>query len=259
MNQTAINLLKRTLPAQTYSDAREFVLYSRFTKRVRSFGTAYFCPVCRSSIRGFLPFGLEHRPNAKCPVCGSLERHRLVYIYLQQKTDLFLSPVKKMLHVAPENCLAQIFKESRTIRYFSADIAPYAMAQMDLTRSIFTDNAFDVIFLCHVFPEVEDDEKAMHEVYRMLKPGGWAILQAPIVRTQTFEDPSAVGSNARIRAYGHPDVVRAYGLDYFDRLEKAGFRVHREKLSVQSDIVRAARFGISPATEVAYCVKPSTQ
>jgi SAM-dependent methyltransferase len=189
----------------------------------RHFGLARYCPCCKAHLRRFTPAGLIPRPEAKCPVCGSLERHRLIWLYLNRKTDLFDGQQKKMLHVAPESQLVRLFEKRDYIDYLSADLFAHAMVKRDITEIHYPDNTFDVIYCSHVLEHVCDDRKAMGEFYRVLKPGVWAILQVPITADTTFEDPTVISPEERERLFGQNDHVRRYGPDYKDRLMEAGF------------------------------------
>ena len=184
------------------------------------------CPVCGSSLKGFLPYGVNPRPDAQCPICGSLERHRLLWLYFRDEAGLLSPPVKRMLHVAPERCFSERLAACQNIDYLTADIAdPAAMVKMDVMDIQYPDASFDVIYCCHVLEHVPDDRKAMREFARVLKPGGWAVLQVPLDAERTFEDPSVTDPKERERLFGQDDHVRVYGLDYKGRLEEAGFNV----------------------------------
>lgn len=187
-------------------------------------GSSHFCPICQSRLSGFHSFG--GRRNVVCAVCGSWDRHRRDWLYMQQRTDLFDGRPKKMLHVAPERDLGKLFRQIPNIDYLSGDLDPeVAMVKMDITDIQFPDNTFDVIYCSHVLEHVPDDRRAMRELYRVLKPGGWAILHVPILREVTYEDSSVTTPEARLRVFGQADHVRMYGLDYADRLREAGFEV----------------------------------
>jgi SAM-dependent methyltransferase len=209
--------------------------------RMFYFGFRYQCPICNSRLRTFLPFGFNfpvleekkvvaggYRQNALCPVCGSLDRWRLLYLYLLRKTDIFEKP-KKLLHVAPEGKVADILRAKGNIDYLTADISSKdVMVEMDITDIRFPNDSFDAIICNHVLEHVVDDDKAMSELYRTLKPGGWAILQVPISLTlkNTYEDFSITTVTAREEAFGQGDHVRIYAEDYQDRLAQAGFQVN---------------------------------
>ena len=223
-------------------------------------GNAHYCPICKSHLRRFLTTGtpLHLRVNTMCPVCVSEKRHRLAWLFLNQETDLFLLPKKRMLHVAPEFCFEGVFSRHAAIEYISVDLAsPAAMLKMDLTDMYFTDNTFDVIYASHILEHIEDDRKAMRELYRVLKPGGWAILQVPIEpeREATYEDPAIRSPEARERAFGQADHVRIYGNDYYERLQAAGFQVSQKRIPEQSDAALLHKFGLDQEETMTFCVK----
>lgn len=220
-------------------------------------GKGRFCPVCGKSSRRFLQFGLVPRQDAECAHCGALERHRLLWFFVTSRTNLFDGKPKKMLHVAPEPCLEPILKQGLGENYLTADLHnPRAMITMDITNVNFPDRSFDVIFCSHVLEHVPEDRKAMREFCRTLKSDGWAILLVPITAERTFEDPSILDPEERLRVFGQKDHVRRYGPDYVDRLREAGFRVEIIKVSdlVQQD--EAVRMGLTSASgEIYYCTK----
>lgn len=189
-------------------------------------GRRYGCPICNKRYSYFLPYeGIFPSYNALCPGCYSLERHRTLWLclqYLQARGDLRLKG--KMLHVAPELSLAKKFKS--LFDYLSVDMdASKAMKAADITRLGFPDNNFHAIVCNHVLEHVPSDRQAMSELYRVLKPGGWASLQVPRTESLTDEDPTVTDPQERLRRFGQEDHVRLYGKDYFDRLREAGFRV----------------------------------
>ncbi|NIK72950.1 SAM-dependent methyltransferase [Thermonema lapsum] len=222
-------------------------------------GKRYECPICQSRWRKMLPYGrVQMRANALCPKCQSLERHRLIWLYLQRKTDFFSAP-HKVLHIAPEVCFVERFKQLPQLKYYTADLeSPWADIKMDIRRMPLEDNSFDIIFCNHVLEHIDDEQQALRELYRVLRPGGWALLQVPInyELEHTFEDPSIESPEAREKYYGQNDHVRQYGRDYAQRLEKAGFRVKADAFvkTLPPDEVR--RFAL-PANEILYiAVKP---
>jgi len=185
-----------------------------------------FCPLCGKSANRFDPGGIKPRPNVRCPHCGSLERHRLLWLYLRMRTDFFDGRPRRMLCVAPEPSLDAKFRSILGDDYLSAGLSgSLAMVRMDITKIEFPDESFDVIYCSHVLEHVVDDRKAMREFCRVLKRGGWAILLVPVEPGATYEDPSIVEPQARLKAFGKEDHVRVYGDDYVDRLRETGFRV----------------------------------
>jgi SAM-dependent methyltransferase len=217
-----------------------------------------YCPVCERASSTFLPFGLDSRPNAACPACGSLERHRLLWMYLKEQTSFFDAPIH-LLHVAPEPCFQNRIKACVNIEYFSCDLeCPLADVAADLIDLPFPSGSFDVILCVHVLEHIPDDRLAMAELCRVLKPGGWAILQVPVWRTRpTFEDPSIVDPKERERVFGWHDHVRTYGFDYSDRLEDSGFSVRIDEYGqrLTDEVVRRCR--VWRDDDIYLCTKPA--
>lgn len=187
------------------------------------------CTVCGHEFRKFLPYGRlsASRDNALCPHCLSLERHRLIWYYLKNDSNFFTDELK-MLHVAPEYCFISRFKKLPGLDYTTGDLeSPLADVMMDVHDIPFEDGTFDVLFCNHVLEHVEDDIKVMQEIRRVLKPGGWAILQSPMDLSleTTYEDLSITDPREREKHFGQDDHLRMYGRDYDKRLEKGGFEV----------------------------------
>jgi SAM-dependent methyltransferase len=179
-----------------------------------------------------------------------------MYLYLTQKTDLFSGNRKRMLHVAPEWQMSRLFQEADCIDYLSADLSsPTAMVKMDITDIHYADGSFDVIYCSHVLEHVPDDMGAMRELYRVLKPGGWAILQVPISADMTFEDPTVTSPEEREKLFGQDDHVRRYGPDYGDRLAAAGFSVLVDGFVRTLSEQEISRFGLTPSEDVYFCRK----
>jgi SAM-dependent methyltransferase len=244
------------------SIVKRFVAYEnrpevrRAVEKWKQFGFARYCSCCKAHLRKFTSCGLIPRPEGACPQCGSLERHRLICLYLTKKTDLFDGRRKKMLHIAPEPQLSQLFQTARSIDYLSADLsAPNAMVKMDVTDIRYSDNTFDVIYCSHVLEHVFEDRKAMREFYRVLKPGGWAILQVPIIGNATLEDSTVISLEERQRLFGQHDHVRQYGLDYKDRLIDAGFCVKVDGFVRELHHQTVRRLGLMPNEDVYLCRK----
>ena len=192
-------------------------------------GSIYTCPIEEKSYRKFLPYGrIAPRPNALCPGSMSLERHRLLWLYLQNQTDMFTGP-KDFLHIAPEYCFLTEFQKLHGDRYITGDLeSPLANFHFDIHEIPFDDNKFEIAMCNHVMEHVASDIKAMSELYRVLKPGGWAIMQVPFfppLPIITEEDPTITNPKERERLYGQDDHVRKYGTDYADRLRSVGFKV----------------------------------
>jgi hypothetical protein len=222
-------------------------------------GEGVECPCCGGRFRRFVPYGLRpRRPNAQCPACGAVERHRLVWLFLRERTDLFTRP-QRLLHLAPEAVFESRLRAVPGLAYLSADLAPgRAQVRADAQRLPFTACAFDALLCHHVLEHVPDDRGAMRELLRVLRPGGWALLQSP-TRSRleaTVEDPSIIDPRERERLFGQRDHLRQYGRDYADRLREAGFEVRPEPFFDQLAPERRARYGLKRET-VWLCLRPT--
>lgn len=218
-------------------------------------GNKVECPVCEHNFAKFLPYGrINPRANALCPNCLSLERHRLMWLFLKEKTDFFTAK-KRILHVAPELCFMERFEKIHGQNYITADIeSPLAKVKMDIHQIPFDDNSFDVAFCNHVMEHVQDDIKAMSELHRILKPGGWAIIQIPFfhpIPEVTFQDESITDPKEREKMYGQDDHVRLYGKDYAKRLAQGGFMVDESTFIHQLPPSQVERYAL-PADEIIY-------
>ncbi|NOQ91730.1 MAG: methyltransferase domain-containing protein [Flavobacteriaceae bacterium] len=220
-------------------------------------GDKYTDPIDGKSFREFLPYGYgEQRPNILSPSTLSLERHRLIWLYLQNKTDFFTAK-KKVLHMAPEQCFLDLFKSQKNLDYITADLySPIVDVKADILDLPFDDNSFDIILCNHVLEHIEDDTKAMRELYRVLKPSGMGIFQIPqdLSLEKTYEDFSITSEEERKRHFGQYDHVRIYGKDYFDRLRKVGFKVEEVDYSktISSDLVDKYRLTKGEILPVCY-------
>ena len=217
MKDTIKNVLKTLVPVQFRS-----VVKATF-RTLYYFGIRYNCPICNSHLRTFLPFGYKfavlnekmvvgggYRLKVLCPVCGSTDRERLVYLYLVHKTEIFEKPTK-LLHVAPESQLGAIFFANDNIDYTSADLySGNVMVEMDVTDIQYPDNSVDAIICNHVLEHVVDDRRAMRELYRILRPGSLAILQVPLSLSlhKTYEDFSIISPRQREEFFGQWDHVK---------------------------------------------------
>lgn len=213
------------------------------------------CPCCGSNLPKFVPGGVNLRPNAMCPSCGSLERHRLMQLYFQNRTNLY-SERLKVLHFAPEACLELSLDNNPNIDYVSADLySPRAKQKIDITSIPYPDATFDVVLCSHVLEHIPDDRRAMRELRRVLKPEGWALLQVPIDRKRavTFEDPSVTDPAERARLFGQHDHVRWYGQDYPARLRECGFDVRIDRFMGELTADEVRRFGLGNGEDMHFC------
>jgi hypothetical protein len=224
-------------------------------------GTDRFCPVCNKTSNRFDGFSVPPAPirkDARCGRCGSIERHRLFWLFLEEKTNFFSEKAAiSMLHVAPEKVLARKFANVIGDGYLTADLySPKAMVEMDITNIQFPDESFDVIYCSHVLEHVHNDLDAMREFHRVLKADGWAVLLVPIIANETWEDASITDPKERQRAFGQADHVRAYGPDFIDRLRKSGFSVSKTSVNDLVNSSQAERMGLTGAAgDIFFCTK----
>lgn len=221
-------------------------------------GDAVGCNCCGGRFRRFRSWTDERgQLRRMCPRCGSLSRHRVDWLFLSERTDVRAKPIR-LLHVAPEPSLERCFQRLPNVSYLSADYdSMLAMEQMDITNIRYPDESFDAIVCNHVLEHVNDDRRAMRELRRVLKPGGWALLQAPVdpTRAATFEDATVTAPRERARLFGQYDHVRVYGLDYPKRLKEAGFHVTVDHFIKTVPESRVRDLGIDVRETIYFCRK----
>lgn len=266
---TIKNTIRRILPYKVYAPVRDALCYIHSFKYC---GEQYVCPFCNGRFSTFLSTGYRvnvltekaiigagYRNNAKCPRCNSVDRERLVYQYLRVYKVGVFSRNTRLLHVAPEKNLSAKLKSCPNMDYLSVDLdSPLADVQMDITDIIYDDESFDVIICNHVLEHIPDDAKAMRELLRVLKKGGFAILQVPISWTigPTFEDFSITSPEQREQSFGQKDHVRIYGNDYSQRLKNAGFDVRLHSVQDLFEENEIDRFRLLKDETIFECVRP---
>ena len=244
----------------------------RALRRIYYLGFVHYCPFCHSHLRRMHPRGFRHavlaeydvvgagpRPNGNCPVCRSYDRERLLWLYLHSETSIFRKR-SRVLHIAPEPQLFGVMKSAPNLDYVSGDTDPVVAEQrIDVTAIPFEPGAFDYVICNHVLEHVPDDHLAMREIFRVLVPGGKAILQVPIARelAHTVEDPSVTDPRERERLFGQEDHVRLYGADYADRLREAGFDVEIVDYAAAIGARDVHRFGLLPDERIYSCARPA--
>ena len=211
-------------------------------------GNNFYDPIDGRSYRRFLPYGYgKQRANALSPGTLSLERHRQMWLYLQNETQFFTEKLK-VLHIAPEQEFLRRFKKMDNLDYTSADLfSPIVDVKADILDLPFADNSFDVIICNHVLEHIVEDRKAMSELYRVMKPGGWGILQVPMKNSleKTYEDFTITDPKERQKHFGQYDHVRWYGMDYFDRLRSVGFQTEINFYSQKFSESDTKKFGLN--------------
>jgi predicted SAM-dependent methyltransferase len=234
-------------------------------------GNKFTDPIDGKSFRKFLPYGYgKQRENALSPSTLSLERHRLMWLFLKDETAFFQPELDsgsvnlkaksklKVLHIAPEQCFLDIFRKQKNLDYTTSDLeSPIADVKADICDLPFADNSYDVIFCNHVLEHIQDDKKAMQELYRVLKKGGFGIFQIPqdISRKTTFEDDSITDKKERAKIFGQYDHVRVYGLDYFDKLRSVGFKVDEIEYTKKISEKKLKRFCLMKGEILPVCYK----
>ncbi len=219
--KTILNVIPRPILIRLSYLARPILAF--FMK-----GNTYTDPIDGKSFKAFLPYGYgNQRDNVLSPSTLSLERHRLLWLYLQNDTEFFTAK-KSVLHFAPEQCFLKRFQKLNNLNYTTTDLeSPIADVKADICNLPFEDNSYDIILCNHVLEHIPDDTKAMQELFRVMKPGGYGIFQIPqdLNRDSTFEDDSITDKKERAAIFGQYDHVRIYGRDYFDKLRNVGFKV----------------------------------
>nr|WP_297306779.1 class I SAM-dependent methyltransferase [uncultured Flavobacterium sp.] len=221
-------------------------------------GDKFTDPIDGKSFRSFLPYGYgKQRNNVLSPSTLSLERHRLLWLYLQNETDFFTKELK-VLHFAPEQAFYKRFRKQKNLNCTTTDLeSPLADVKADICDLPFEDNSFDFILCNHVLEHIPDDKKAMQELYRILKPGGIGVFQIPLDlnREFTFEDDSIVDKAERAEVFGQYDHVRVYGRDFFDKLRAVGFKVDEVDYTNNLGPELVQKYCLEPGEIIPVCYK----
>lgn len=202
-------------------------------------GNNFYCPLCNFKAKKFLdsPYGI--RKNVRCPRCNSLERHRAQWIFGLRNLKFFNYDSFSVLHFAPEFCISQRLIKTKNCIYKTAEYSSKSLADyhIDIQNTELNPEMFDIVICNHILEHVDDDHKALKEIFRILKTGGKAFIQVPvdINLENSFEDSEITDPVQRKVHFGQQDHKRLYGNDFPKRLEKAGFSVSTvrfwEKLS----------------------------
>jgi SAM-dependent methyltransferase len=208
-------------------------------------GSTVRCPCCG---RGFDRFKEDwNRPGAICWWCGAQERHRALWIHLDEFSEVARREGLDVLHFAPEWVMEGRLRSLPGGRYTSADLVPgRGMVVADITALPFPDDAFDLIVVSHVMEHVEDDAAGYRELARVVRPGGEVLVMVPLdtARDATLEDPAVVTQQQRVAAYWQDDHVRLYAPDLADRMRAAGMRVEITRIAERVGPDRARLHGL---------------
>ena len=250
-----ISLATRIIPRHYLQHVSHFFLqiFSIFMR-----GNNFEDPINGKKYRRLLPYGrLKSRENAIAPDSMSLERHRLMWLFMKEKTNFFTENLK-FLHIAPEYCFIKLFKGMKNLDYITADLnSPWADIKMDVHEIPFKNNTFDVVICNHVLEHVDDAQKVMKEFHRVMNVGGWGIFQVPIDTSNknTIEDKSIINPKERERIYWQDDHVRLFGLDYGDKLTAAGFKVTESDFINSLDPKLVKRYALPGGELIYFCEK----
>jgi SAM-dependent methyltransferase len=218
-------------------------------------GHGLVCPVCGGSFRKFLGYGTPRRLNASCPGCGSMERHRLLWLYLQRECGIE-HMAGRVLHFAPETGIAARMKRIEGLRYIRADLRGRGLdCRLDINCIPFINGSFDLIICSHVLEHIPDDFGAAAQMRRVLRERGKVLILAPVdpARAATFEDPAVDTPALRQQRYGDALHVRQYGADFQKRLLRIFQRVERIDYVVSLDNEDVRRYGLAEAEPVYVC------
>jgi SAM-dependent methyltransferase len=220
-------------------------------------GRRYECPCCGWRLRAFTTKRgvLARSDSGYCPRCNAKARHRRLWLYLTAHASLG-EPGLRLLEVAPWWSLSRALRQVPGLHYTSVDLVRSHDGVTDIgdvTALRFADASFDALLCIHVLEHVTDDRRAMSELHRVLRPGGWAIVSVPIrLDSDTHEDPTVTSPEERLRLFGEKGHVRFYGRDFRNRLEGAGFEVSMDPAeAVPADVRR--RFGLRADENLFHC------
>ncbi len=220
-NRSRFRVLRR-LVAAWFRDPTQF-------SRPQSGVPKFTCPMC--GYHGmFISVGRPTRWDARCPDCGSRERHRLTWLWVTEAGNNKFTG-KRIIHFAPEKIWMKKMQGQQN--YETADLYQKNVThQENITKLSLPDNSFDVVMCHHVLEHIDDDTAAMKELFRILKPGGLAVLSVPIntSRYETYEDKTILDPAIRRKCYGGTDHLRFYGMDFGDKLNTAGFKADSFRL-----------------------------
>jgi SAM-dependent methyltransferase len=240
--------IKRTIPKHVFNSL--LIFYYKFNSIIYS-GKQVYCPICDKKFEKF-------KKNNTCPACGAGSWHKAMWLFLSRRTNILTNNQLDLLHFAPEYCFYYKFKKMSHINYLSGDLnSPRAMEHIDMTNIDFPDNYFDVLLSNHVLEHVDNDIKAMRELYRVQKNDGWSVHLVPIdyTRRDTFEDQSINTPELRQKIYGHYDHKRIYGTDYKNRLESVGFTVEIIMIEDFASEDEMCQMGLKKGFEIYFCRK----
>lgn len=248
----------------------------RLRRFVNGLGRRCYCCICGRHFTRFSKFRGGHAAvsrylrdlewissdfdNFWCPFCRSHDRERHLFLYFDALALWPQFKGKDILHLAPEKYLALKLADQQPASYIKGDLVPSraGVVPLDVTAIDYGNEHFDWVICNHVLEHVPDDALALREIWRVLRPGGRAILQTPYAAKleRSVEDAVTGDDQSRRLVYGQEDHVRLYGRDLFERIQAAGFELQiKEHAHLLADL-EVARYGVNPAENLVLCVKP---
>ena len=238
-----------------------FIPVKRVLLNIRAYqyrGDKYFCPCCEQSFKTFLPMtaGASNRDNVVCPGCGVVERHRLLWLYLESQTTLLTNP-HQLLYLAPTDVLQEKLKQYKNISYLSADLeSPLSMQHFDIMDIPITNNSFSFIICSHILAHVKNHKKALKELYRILQPGGILILLDDYEsRPKTLEYEEVKTPEERKIAYGQSDRWRLFGKDFLSEITSLGFKLTKSDFASSFTKEETIKYRIDKMEKIYSCKK----
>jgi SAM-dependent methyltransferase len=252
MNYTSLKKFTKRLLPESFLYAAEPALRNLFS--ITYAGNKVQCPVCNRHFNRFLL--LENRSDSLCPACGALPRNRLLWLYLNKDVKIATRSLK-VLHFSPSRSVLRKLRKLSNLKYTTTDFeSNRADKRHDITNIQEPDNSYDLIICYHVLEHITDDAKAMQELFRILKPGGIALLQVPLKEGNTYEDALVTSREERLKHFGQDDHVRIYGAEDFpSRLKQAGFKVSANLYPKQFSEAEIEKFGLWKDETIFVCEK----
>lgn len=256
--------------------SRTIRLYGSIMRRLLAGEPRGFCIACNRPVLAFLPFGGGSKAvsplmkaaevigsdvdHFSCPKCWAHDRERHLLLYFAKLDFKSVIASSRVLHFAPEPAIKRFIESAMPAEYIRGDLLPSSadVQCVDLCKMSFDDASFDLVIANHVLEHVDDDGQALKEIFRILRPGGMAVLQTPYASglSKTICDPVVSNPKLRLELYGQNDHVRLYGNDIFARLTSAGFV---SKVGLHDDLLSEINFriyGVNPLEPFMLFSKP---
>lgn len=217
-----LTLKKAVLSLVPKSLVLKFEYQLRYFSYLSLRGSNYQCNMCDKKLKDFV--ALEH--DRLCPRCGSLQRNRRLY---QLLTSTFLRPHSSVLDFSPSRSVHRRLK-NKDINYLASDLSGdfNSDVSFDIRAIDAADESYDLIICYHILEHIDDDSKAMQELFRVLKHGGSCLVQTPFKEGEIYENDSITTAQGRIKHFGQEDHLRIYSANGLEkRLSSVGFQVER--------------------------------